>query len=252
MRIFSSVPPLLVQPRHLPTFSQRRAQLLCLLSLLFFGCLSTARAQFDPFKIMKEIRHPHADLIQVCAHRGLYGANTYPENSLPAIKAAVDAQIELVELDIKMTADDVPILMHDPGLKRTVYFPLSYTASSALVIDSYWHDPLDPSRSLSGARLQANIPRTSDAPRLGAHTQFKVPSLEEVLVYIRNNKLQAVFVLDLKDMGALRRCVQVVGRYHNGYGEPLLDSFIFKIDGKQLDSYKAYQNAVKITGHDFY
>ena len=50
------------------------------------------------------------------AHRG-YTLH-YPENTLIAIEAAVRAGACAVEFDIQLTADGVPVLLHDADLKR--------------------------------------------------------------------------------------------------------------------------------------
>lgn len=50
------------------------------------------------------------------AHRGLWDA-TRPENSLAAFDAARAARVG-VELDVRLTADDVPVVFHDARLER--------------------------------------------------------------------------------------------------------------------------------------
>jgi glycerophosphoryl diester phosphodiesterase len=51
------------------------------------------------------------------AHRGVM--QHYPENTLPAFLAAASAGANAVELDIQMSADGVPMVIHDPTLLRT-------------------------------------------------------------------------------------------------------------------------------------
>ena len=51
------------------------------------------------------------------AHRG---ASAYAaENSLAAIRAAAELGADFVEIDIRTTADDIPVVIHDDSLKRT-------------------------------------------------------------------------------------------------------------------------------------
>ena len=50
------------------------------------------------------------------AHRGLHGDGV-PENSVAAFEAAVDAGYP-VELDVRLTADEVPVVCHDANLGR--------------------------------------------------------------------------------------------------------------------------------------
>ena len=54
--------------------------------------------------------------ILTSAHRGEH--HRHPENSLPAIQAAIDAGMDYVELDIRTTADGKLILMHDATVNR--------------------------------------------------------------------------------------------------------------------------------------
>jgi glycerophosphoryl diester phosphodiesterase len=58
-----------------------------------------------------------ARIPKLIAHRGY--ARRYPENSLPALQAAVDAGGVFVEFDIQLSRDGVPVLLHDPDLMRT-------------------------------------------------------------------------------------------------------------------------------------
>ncbi len=57
---------------------------------------------------------PLAD--RLVAHRG-YAAH-YPENTLLAVRKALKAGARYVEVDIQLTADRVPVLFHDPDLRR--------------------------------------------------------------------------------------------------------------------------------------
>ncbi|QBE49160.1 glycerophosphodiester phosphodiesterase [Leucobacter triazinivorans] len=55
--------------------------------------------------------------VGIISHRG--AAAIAPENTLAAMRVAIDRGVEFVETDVQLTADGVPILMHDPTLDRT-------------------------------------------------------------------------------------------------------------------------------------
>ncbi|HJP04274.1 MAG: glycerophosphodiester phosphodiesterase [Chromatiales bacterium] len=57
------------------------------------------------------------ETVALLAHRG-YAAH-YPENTLEAMQAAVDAGATLLEFDIQLSRDLVPFLLHDADFKRT-------------------------------------------------------------------------------------------------------------------------------------
>jgi glycerophosphoryl diester phosphodiesterase len=52
--------------------------------------------------------------LAVHGHRGSRG--THPENTLPAFQEAVASGANVLELDLQLTADDVPVVSHDPDL----------------------------------------------------------------------------------------------------------------------------------------
>lgn len=62
--------------------------------------------------------HPFFDVAHpiVIGHRG--AAGDYPENTLLSFEAALADGAAILESDVHLTADGVPILLHDPGLER--------------------------------------------------------------------------------------------------------------------------------------
>jgi glycerophosphoryl diester phosphodiesterase len=67
----------------------------------------------------KPIRASAADwsLPPIIAHRG--ASRVAPENTLAAIARAADAGARAVELDVALSADGVPVILHDETLNRT-------------------------------------------------------------------------------------------------------------------------------------
>ena len=51
------------------------------------------------------------------AHRGV--GTEFPENTLPAFEAAVNQGYDVIELDLKFTADNRCVVLHDGSIKRT-------------------------------------------------------------------------------------------------------------------------------------
>jgi glycerophosphoryl diester phosphodiesterase len=67
--------------------------------------------------VIAKIQEESTNQILVCAHRGFH--KNAPENSLEAIQKAIEADIDIVEVDINTTQDGVLVLMHDDKIDRT-------------------------------------------------------------------------------------------------------------------------------------
>lgn len=52
-----------------------------------------------------------------CAHRG--DKSVCPENTVPAFQSAVKKGAHMIEMDVALTRDGVPVILHDPTLDRT-------------------------------------------------------------------------------------------------------------------------------------
>ena len=93
----------------------------------------------------------------VCAHRGLSSA--CPENTLPALAAALAFPVQEVEIDLWLSRDGVPVVCHDPDVART-------TDGRGIVMEMEW----------------AEIRRLDAGIRLGeAWRGVRMPRFEEVL-----------------------------------------------------------------------
>ncbi|MEW6233842.1 MAG: glycerophosphodiester phosphodiesterase family protein [Candidatus Omnitrophota bacterium] len=94
--------------------SLRRRWIEILVLAITFSAVEIASAV--PFREFYQPLQPPRSL-QVMAHRGLAAAA--PENTIPAIQAAVEAGFEWVEVDVRRTKEGAHILLHDADLDRT-------------------------------------------------------------------------------------------------------------------------------------
>lgn len=81
--------------------------------------------------------------IGIVGHRG--AADLAPENTLSAFRVSIERGADFVETDVQLTADGVPVLMHDPEVDRTTdgHGPLSrYTFDQLRSLDAgSWFAP---------------------------------------------------------------------------------------------------------------
>lgn len=148
-----------------------------------------ASSDYNVSKLMQIVTStgakPNAEEITlVCAHRGYW--EFVPENTLEAVQAALDRNIEAVELDVRLDQDKTPVLMHDWALDRT-------TNGTHFVSDT-------PTDVIKGLKRRDNAGRV---------TSISVPTLEDALVQLyRYNASKTtdggdqrgyILVLDVKD-----------------------------------------------------
>ena len=83
------------------------------------GCAAGAGAAFAfliaPGRSRSEQRAPFRG--RYFAHRGLFNDDDRPENSLAAFRAAAECGYG-AELDVRLTADGIPVISHDSDLSR--------------------------------------------------------------------------------------------------------------------------------------
>ncbi len=69
------------------------------------------------YAVSQELGKDPAVETNITAHRGL--SSEYPENTLPAFKAAANAGADEVEMDVHLSKDGQVVVIHDSSLKRT-------------------------------------------------------------------------------------------------------------------------------------
>lgn len=126
----------------------------------------------------------------VIAHRG--GAKRCPENTMAAFNDAVSLGVDAIELDIHLSSDDVPVVIHDATLERT-------TNGRGAVADH---------TVAALSRLDAACHFDGSAPEVFRGQGWGVPTLESVL----RRHTSMSFVVELKG-GTTRlaeRAIEVV------------------------------------------
>ena len=98
-----------------------------------------------------------------------------PEGTEPAIREAVRAGAEMIELDVRMTRDGRLVIFHDARLERTtdgrgVLARQTYRRLMRLDAGSWFHPRFASARILSVSQALARVPR-----RLGVILETKLP-----------------------------------------------------------------------------
>jgi glycerophosphoryl diester phosphodiesterase len=117
---------------------------------------------------------------QLIAHRGY--AKAFPENTLLSLDAAVSAGARFVEFDVQLTADEIPVVLHDDTLARTA-------GHKGSIFDMYATD-LDHICVNEAARFGSHFPEArlsalenialwlKGLPQVTAFVEIKIQSLQ--------------------------------------------------------------------------
>ena len=116
------------------------------------------------FQWKKSRLNSNFTLPKLIGHRGV--KNLKPENTLESITTAFDLGLECIEIDVKISKDNIPLLLHDDTLDRT-------TNGSGLVCD-FTFDEI--------SQLDAGYYFYK------SKTDVKVPSLTSVLDLVKTNQ----------------------------------------------------------------
>ena len=116
----------------------------CVLAVasLVIAFLGATPARVSATELLGDPRTP-GDAAFIASHRG--GGATAPENTLPAVEAALAGGFGYVEVDVALTADGHPVLMHDAKVDRTTDGSgrlASLTLEQVRALDAgAWFDP---------------------------------------------------------------------------------------------------------------
>lgn len=141
--------------------------ILALACVTAMGAQTTDRVQ----KIRQKLLNGDESSVIVASHRGDW--RNFSENSLEGLEGAIAMGVDIVELDLQMTADSVLIVMHDGKLDRTT---TGKGKISEISIDS--------------------VRRVNLKNGCAIRTQQKVPTLEE---YLTRAKGRIMLNLDKAD-----------------------------------------------------
>jgi glycerophosphoryl diester phosphodiesterase len=93
---------------------------------LVVAALVLAIGAWTVYELVENV--PLEDRVDITAHRG--SSMAAPENTLSAVRRAIDDGATFVEFDVQLTADGVLVVAHDADLMRTARVPLVISKST--------------------------------------------------------------------------------------------------------------------------
>lgn len=157
------------------------------LILLIFGLyLISGRVSGQETKELEKVFFgKHASTVLVAAHRAAH--HGFPENSLGAVQHAIDLGVDIIEIDIRITADGVPVVLHDQRVDRTT----------------------DGSGDIEQMDFQS-VRKLHLKNADGALSQYQLPTFAEVLA-VAKGKILIDLDLKLSEIDAVVAAVQAAG-----------------------------------------
>lgn len=148
---------------------------------------------------------------RLVAHRG--DMTTYPENSLLALCAAAKLGFKYIELDIQFSQDNVPIVIHDDNLLRTIGIDKKVGESTSDFLLTQRVQTADKSHESESQLNLASLNRTvevlNDYPDITLFVEIKRQCLEhlsvefvveEVFKSLLNAKFNLVMISFVKEV----------------------------------------------------
>ena len=105
-----------VEPSRENAFAPRRSRILVWSAEFILLAFALGQAGFIVHSFFD-----FQDNVYISAHRG--SSMLAPENTIPAIERAIADGSDYVEIDVRLTADGVPVLLHDRDLRRVAGKP---------------------------------------------------------------------------------------------------------------------------------
>jgi glycerophosphoryl diester phosphodiesterase len=151
--------------------------------------------------------------VTVLAHRGLWGKynpdnHSVPENSRSAVVSAADHCMDAMELDVKMTKDGVPVLMHDYNLGRTTNVWTKMSGGSKYNPET-GRGTNDTVSSHTAQFVTSTRLLTPDRSKI---TGDFVPTVAAAITAARSHPNDAPIVFDVKTADAARAVSRVAGQ----------------------------------------
>lgn len=138
-----------------------------------------------------------AQPVLVAAHRG--ASATHPENTLPAIRKAIELKADLLELDFRRTSDGHWVMVHDGDLRRTTNIEqvpaLAARQTEGISKFSLAEIKMLDAGSWKGRQFACPAAAPDDH-------DCRVPTLEEALRLISTSGYPGRLILEVKEFSA--------------------------------------------------
>jgi glycerophosphoryl diester phosphodiesterase len=139
--------------------------------------------------------------VLVASHRATH--DVFPENSLDAIKSSIALGVDIIEIDVKVSKDGVPFLMHDRTMDRT-------TTGKGDPEEFTWAELQELFIVDKGKRTSYKIPSLEDALELAygeilVDLDLKTDRIEKIIEVVKKTEMSEFVFFFESDYEVLQR-----------------------------------------------
>ncbi len=201
-----------------------------IIHVVFLFLLSiVAQGQHRAEELRRTFLDAKSNEVLVASHRATH--DVYPENSLNAIKASIALGVDIIEIDVKVSKDGVPFLMHDRTMDRT-------TTGKGDPEEFTWAELQELFIVDKGKRTSYKIPTLEEALEL-AHGEIlvdldlKTDRIEKIMEVVAKTEMNEFVFFFESDYEVLQR-IQLANKdlmlMPRAYSTPQADSAIALFD----------------------
>lgn len=179
--------------------------------LLYSGVLLSQNRSVERLRDLND-----KSFVAVAQHRGMW--QYAPENSIPALEYAIQFGADILEIDIRLTKDHIPVVIHDLTLDRT-------TNGTGKVADFTLEE-------IKKLRLKEAT---------GGLTDYQIPTLEEFIQLAKGRIIlyydKAGYDLPQHEKGFLAKTILQVAKKHD-----FLQESLFVLNWTYTDAKKIFNS----------
>ncbi len=192
-----------------------RIFLLAFLVVIAAGCYSSQKTMRGKISFANN---------PVVAHRGAFKKNNFPENSIAALKHAIELRCTGSEFDVRMTADDSLIINHDPHYNKLEIEKTSFTALSQFRLSNGEALPTLREYLIAGLAGNTQTRLVLEIKPSGISKERGRLIAEKVLSLVKELKAEPMIVYISFDYDILKKILEIdskaITQYLNGDKSP--------------------------------
>jgi len=181
------------------------------MSIVLVPALPAQAENYLPEKVLYALGHPDPRLAIITSHRGLYSPGCV-ENSICAVRAAADADIESVEIDVKESKEGTLWPFHDMNVGRVTNYTHNgrmYNPFTAGIDNSLANPTVASLTNQQLSRLKLRDAGGNVSPHW-------IADLKTLLTNIKGLTPNMAVILDIKTASAVSRSADLIRELNMG------------------------------------